>query len=300
MKVLCLGSLNLDYVYSVPHFVQMGETLACNTRNEFCGGKGLNQSIALAKAGAQVYHAGKIGPEGSVLRKALEDAGVNTDFLTTVPSPSGHAIIQVDSSGQNSIIIYGGANQQITPENVDQVLSHFSAGDILLLQNETSSRDYAIAAAAAKGMQVALNPSPIDENLKNSPELKRVHWFILNEIEGNELCGLTEPQAIVQRLNEMHPGSIIVLTQGRNGVLYYDGTQTLYQPIFRVPTVDTTAAGDTFTGFFLAGIASGDTPVKALRTASKASAIAVSKAGAAQSIPTLQQVIESPICETQI
>lgn len=293
MKILSLGSLNLDYVYSVEHFVNGGETIASLARNEFCGGKGLNQSIALARAGAEVYHAGCIGAEGIILKERLNESGVDTSLTKTIGSPTGHAIIQVDPNGQNCIIIHGGANQQITESDVDRFLVNFEAGDILLLQNETSARDYAITKAAEKGMLVALNPSPMDESLKNSPALKYVHWFILNEIEGHDLSGETAPDSICHKMHTLYPDCIIVLTLGSNGVYYHDGNNTYSHGIFRVPVVDTTAAGDTFAGYFLACIAAGKSPKDALAISSKASAIAVSRHGASDSIPTMNEVISS-------
>ena len=130
MKVLNFGSLNLDYVYSVDHMVTPGETLASYGMSVFCGGKGLNQSIALAKAGVSVYHAGMVGEEGGALLEACKEGGVKTDFIKTIPGKSGHTIIQVDKEGQNCILLFGGANRSITKEYVDEVLSHFEKGEI--------------------------------------------------------------------------------------------------------------------------------------------------------------------------
>ena len=144
MKVLNFGSLNLDYVYSVDHMVAPGETLASSGMNTFCGGKGLNQSIALAKAGVDVYHAGMIGEEGDILLKACKEGGVNADYIKSIPGKSGHTIIQVDKNGQNCILLYGGANRSITKEYVDEVLAHFEKGDILLLQKAIYMLDYII------------------------------------------------------------------------------------------------------------------------------------------------------------
>lgn len=295
MKILSLGSLNLDYVYAIPHFVKAGETLASTTRNIFCGGKGLNQSIALARAGAQVYHAGKIGSDGIVLREQLTKSGVDTSFIHVVHVPTGHAIIQVDPSGQNCIIIYGGANQSISHEDIDAVLENFDSGDILLLQNEISSRDYAIKSASEKGMLVALNPSPMDQSLKSSAALQLVHWFILNEIEGHGLTGEILPENICHKMRTIYHNSIIVLTLGSNGVMYYDGNKTYSHGIYQVDTVDTTAAGDTFAGYFLACTAAGYAPEECLQIACKASAIAVSKPGASDSIPTMEEVINTQL-----
>lgn len=290
MKILNLGSMNLDYVYTVAHFVRSGETIASMSRQEFCGGKGLNQSVALARAGANVFHAGCIGPEGIVLLDRLTENGVNISLVKQINEPTGHAVIQVDPSGQNCIIIYGGANQAITQDDVDRMLERFDAGDILLLQNETSCRDYAICKAAEKGLLVALNPSPIDDSLIKSSALQHVHWFILNEIEGHSLTGENDPEQICKALRGKYPGCRVVLTLGSDGSMYDDGHTFCHQRIFPVPVVDTTAAGDTFAGYFLARIAAGNTPAECLRIASMASAIAVSRPGASDSIPTLTEL----------
>lgn len=291
MKILSLGSLNLDHVYAVDHFVRAGETIASTKMENFCGGKGLNQSIALSRGGAQVFHAGRVGADGEVLRERLAQSGVDTAYTVVDPTvPTGHAIIQVEPKGQNCIIIFGGANQTIDPPFIDDVVSQFEQGDIALFQNEISNLDYAIERAAKQGMQVALNPSPINEALRNSPSLKYVKWFILNEIEGYELSGEKEPQAICEALHKKYPGSIVVLTLGKQGVLYSDGTTTARHGIYNVPVVDTTAAGDTFAGFFLACTARGLSVERTLELASKASSLAVSRPGASDSIPTIEEV----------
>ena len=292
MKVLSLGSLNLDYVYAVDHFVQAGETLAASDRSIHRGGKGLNQSVALAQAGAETYHAGRIGTDGIMLKDWLVAKGADVSFLETdTDIPTGHAIIQVVPSGQNSIIILAGTNGSITEEYVDRVLAHFEPGDLLLMQNETSCRDYAIEQAAKKGLKVALNPSPMTDELAKSTALQYVSYFILNEIEGKAVTGETDPDEICKTMKERYPDGTVVLTLGSDGVVYFDGTQRLSHGIYPVKAVDTTAAGDTFTGFFLATLAAGESPKVALQRASKASAIAVTRPGASDSIPTLEEVL---------
>lgn len=290
VKILNIGSLNLDYTYAVPHFVTEGETLAALDWQEHCGGKGLNQSIAAARAGAEVFHAGKIGAEGGSLKALLQESGADVSFVDTCPVPTGHAVIQVNPGGQNCILIFGGANRQITEADVTGYLTHFSAGDILLVQNETSSVDAAITAAAARGMTVALNPSPISPDLLHSPALALVDFFILNEGEGLALTGQREPEEICRSLRQTYPRCQVMLTLGAEGSIFYDGSVFLRQPAFRVHAVDTTGAGDTFTGYFLSGIASGMDMAENLRRASMASALAVGKPGAAASIPTLSEV----------
>lgn len=289
MKILNFGSLNLDFVYRVPHFVRAGETLSSTAYQQFCGGKGLNQSVALSLAGAEVYHAGVIGKGGEILKETLEKYGVNTDLITAKECMNGHAVIQVDEEGQNCIMLYGGSNQSITEDYVDRVLSNFSAGDILVLQNEINKLDYTISSAWKRGIKIALNPSPIDKKLFDLP-LKYIHWFLLNEIEGSELSGEKESTSIVNALVSHYPDSAFVLTLGKDGVLYKDAQQLEKHSIYQVSVKDTTAAGDTFTGYFIACIAQGLSVGEALEKASVASSIAVSRYGAAVSIPSRSEV----------
>lgn len=292
MNICNLGSLNIDYVYAVDHFVQPGETLAAAHRAQFAGGKGLNQSIALAKAGAPVFHAGRIGPEGGFLVEALSQAGADTSLIETAAVPTGHAVIQVDEGGQNCILLFGGANQTLDERFLDRVLAPFQPGDILLLQNEVNLLPRIIEKAYEKGLRIALNPSPIDDSLLRLP-LHKIRWLILNEIEGRALTGRTDPEEIVSALLERAPESGVMLTLGHDGALYGENGLRLRQPIFPVKAVDTTAAGDTFTGYFLAGILQGLPMEEVLRRASRASSIAVSRQGAAPSIPTLEEVLSA-------
>lgn len=289
-KILNFGSLNLDYVYSVDRIVTQGETISSNTMNIFCGGKGLNQSCAAARAGAEVYHAGMYGADdGKMLMDALNMANVKTQYVKALDGPSGHAIIQVDSKGQNCIIICGGANVKLTEEYADEVLDNFGNGDILLLQNEINQIPYIMKKARERGMKIAFNPSPINEKIAQYP-LELVDIFILNEVEGAELSGESEPEKICDKLLQRFPNAEIVLTLGKNGCIYCSRDIRITQKAFAVKAVDTTAAGDTFTGYYLAAAVLGFDHKKALERASAASAIAVTKNGACNSIPDKGQV----------
>lgn len=290
MKVLNFGSLNLDYVYSVDHMVAEGETLAAGGMNTFCGGKGLNQSIALAKAGVPVYHAGLIGEEGKSLLDACRENGVHTDFIREIPGKSGHTIIQVDKSGQNCILLYGGANRSMTREFIDEVLSRFEKGDYLLLQNEVNLVDYMVDQAYQKGMEIILNPSPFDRNLE-ACDLSKISLFLMNEIEGWQITGEKEPERILEKLRELYPKAKTVLTLGGDGSVYQDQEHQYRQGIFPVETRDTTAAGDTFTGYFISSMIQHMPAPAGLETAAKAAAIAVSRDGATASIPTREEVM---------
>lgn len=291
MKILSLGSLNIDLVYSVSHINLEGETISAREREYEQGGKGLNQSIALAQAGAKVFMSGCVGHDGDDLIKTLQMSGVDTRFIQTVDEPSGHAIIQLADSGANSIIIYGGANVMITPRMIDETLAHFTAGDYILLQNEISCVDYAIRAAKERGLKVAFNPSPISEGLPAYP-LHLVDIFILNELEGQTLSGNSSTAGgdILAALVDRFPEAVIVLTLGEKGAMYHDSGHDFTCPAHKVPVVDTTGAGDTFCGYFLACTMNGMGPQEALETATRASALAIGKKGAAVSIPSMAQV----------
>ena len=292
MRVLNIGSLNIDYVYSVDHIILPGETEATGSRNTFLGGKGMNQSCALAKAGVEVYHGGLIGEDGRMFLDACKEYGVNSQFIKVVDGPSGHTVIQIDKNAQNSILLYGGANQKLTTQYVDEVLSHFGSDDILLLQNEVNLLPYIVDKAYEKGMQIALNPSPFNTKL-DAVDMKKISIFLLNEVEGFQLTGEKETDAILAKLRSLFPHARILLTLGKDGAVYADEKQRVFQPIFQVKAVDTTAAGDTFTGYFLAGLADGLPMEEVLRISAKASSIAVTREGAVPSIPYRKEVLET-------
>ena len=292
MKVLNIGSMNLDLVYSVDHIVQPGETEASFSLDTFLGGKGLNQSMALAKAGVEVYQGGMIGEDGQVFLDACAQYGVKADYIRTVPGKSGHAVIQRDKNAQNCILLYGGANQMLTEAYVDEVLSNFSAGDILLLQNEVNMMPYIVEKAYEKGMQIALNPSSFNEKLVEV-DMSKISIFLLNEVEGNQVTGLTDPDEIIAEMLRRFPNAKIVLTLGKDGAVYADAGQKHFQPVFKVQAVDTTAAGDTFTGYFLTGLLDGMPVPEILKMSAKASSIAVTREGAVPSIPYRSELLEA-------
>ena len=291
MKIYNLGSLNIDYVYRVPRFVQAGETLASSNMEVFPGGKGLNQSIALARAGAEVVHGGIIGRDGAFLETLLTQNGV-VSRIETRELPTGHAIIQVDNDGHNCILLFGGANQTVDEAYARRFLHDAIPRDILLLQNEVSNLPAILAVAAEKGLDIAFNPSPFDEKVLDLP-LEQVKWWLCNEIEGEALFGSSNPETIAANFCAQYPHSNLVLTLGSRGSLFANAEGIYYQPAIQTNVVDTTAAGDTFTGYFLHEVISGAHAKKALQVASTAASIAVSRKGASISIPTK---IEVEIC----
>ena len=291
-KILNFGSLNIDYVYSLDHIVAPGETQASLGYQVFEGGKGLNQSVALARSGGQVFHAGRIGKEGIFLKDALAASGVDCRYLQTDDGANGHAIIQRSATGENCIILYPGANHTITENMIDQVLSQFSSGDILVCQNEISCMAYLIDAAFQKGMLIAWNPSPVTDIVKNI-DFHKITWLIINEIEGQVITGQSQPEQILHALRQQYPDLRVVLTLGEAGSVYQDAEITLQQQRYSVPVKDTTAAGDTFLGYFVSEVAGGGNIADALRLASMAAAIAVSREGAMPSVPHRTEVEEA-------
>lgn len=289
MRVLNYGSLNYDYVYAVDHMAQAGETLSSASMETHLGGKGLNQSIALARAGAEVYHAGMVGEDGRGLVAVCGECGVNTDYISLHEGRSGHAIIQINAQGENCILLFQGANGKNSSEKIREVLSCFDRGDILLMQNEVNLPEEMIEAAFERGMRIVLNPSPMDERILGC-SLDKVSLFLLNEVEGRQLTGETQAQSIAEKLREMYPRAEIVLTAGKQGCIYSGKKGSFSCASFSVNAVDTTAAGDTFTGYYIASMLQGREVEDCLRRACAAAAIAVTRKGAVPSIPRKEEV----------
>ena len=290
MKVLNFGSLNIDTVFTVPHVAAPGKSLSVPDPEIHAGGKGLNQSIAAARAGAQVFHAGCVGNDGDFLLRLLAQDGIDTSLVRKNPSSrSGGAIIQVEPDGRNTMLIYGGANRQISEEQMQTVLRFFTAGDILMLQNETNLTASILNYAAQKGMRIVYNPSPVTKELFAIP-YSLVDLLIVNEDEAAALTnGIFPPEESLLRLRRQCPNTI-VLTLGQRGAYALSANETYYQPVFPVEAVDTTGAGDTFAGYLVASLARGDTLPFAMRIAAAASALAVTRHGAAVSIPKRSDV----------
>jgi len=288
-RIFNLGSINIDHVYRVPHFVRPGETLAASSYLRGAGGKGFNQSIALARAGAAVCHVGATGPDAGWLRSRLQDEGVDIRHLAVSDEPTGHAVIQVSDSGENSIVLHGGANRAVSPQAVRTTLSAALRGEWFLCQNATSSVPEALRIAKAAGLHVCFNPAPMSPDVASYP-LDCVDWLIVNETEGKELSGEDRPDRIVSQLRERWAGTSILLTLGGEGALCSGASGTVRIPAPRVIPIDTTAAGDTFVGYFLGTLAAGGMLNGSLGTAIEAAAITVTRPGAADSIPLRSEI----------
>ena len=294
MKILNIGSLNYDYVYSVNHIVNPGETVSSTNMETFCGGKGLNQSVALARAGEKVYHAGMIGTEGELLLDTCRENNIDITYIKSIEGKSGHTIIQVDENGQNCILLYGGSNRSLTKDYVDSVLNCFEKGDWILLQNEVNLLSYIIDKAYEKGLKIALNPSPYNKAVIEC-DLSKISLFLLNEIEGEQITGKSATKEILDYMIEHYEEAQVVITLGSEGVMYRDKNMECFHGIYKVNVVDTTAAGDTFTGYFIYSIIHNVSIKEALELSSKASAIAVSRSGATASIPYMKEVLETKL-----
>jgi ribokinase len=290
IDVLNIGSINIDSVFRVHRIARPGETIASHSLSTFAGGKGANQSVALARAGVRVAHAGRIGEDGRWVLDLLAGQGVDVSRVHVGKNPTGQAIIQVDDAGQNAIVVSPGANQEISPDDVDGWLQDCRPGTWLLLQNETSGIEHAIRRAKKSGMLVAFNPAPADKCVLND-RLDQVDLLCLNEIEGQALSGQSEPDAILAAIGERLPRCEIVLTLGAQGAIVLGPQMYLRQAARMVEVIDATAAGDTFLGYYLAGRIRSVSPPERLELACQAATICVTRPGALESIPALQEVV---------
>jgi len=289
MNILNFGSLNIDHVYTVRHIVKPGETIAADAYAFFAGGKGANQSVAIARAGGKVMHVGRVGPEGQWMLEAMKEDGVDVSMVMTSAAPGGHAVIQVDGGGQNAIVIHGGSNREIDTGHIDSALARGCAGDFVLLQNEINNIKYIMTKAADRGMQVCFNPAPMNKEVLGYP-LGRVGWFFVNETEAEMLCGAADPDTIIDEMLRRYPAAHVIVTLGARGALYGSAEARERIEGRKVKARDTTAAGDTFIGYFLASIQAGRKVREALETANAAAALSVMTAGAQTSIPRMADV----------
>ena len=285
MIVYNLGSINIDQVYTVPHFPQAGETLATLSYMRALGGKGANQSIALAQAGAQVTHIGAIHPADNWLITEMQSYGVDCSAVQHSEAATGHAIVAVNTAGENQILLHAGANAAIDIPAAITLLDQASHEDWALLQNETNGAADFVAAAKAKGVKIAYSAAPFDANVALAL-LPDLDLLVVNEGEAAALAAATNTAP--DQLGVPH----LVITKGAEGATYYDGTCVLTQQAFPVEAIDTTGAGDCFYGYFLAALIAHEPIERALQQATAASALQVTKAGAAEAIPSKADVLE--------
>ena len=286
MKILNFGSINKDFFYSVNDFVRPGETISSNGYDIKIGGKGLNQSVGISKAGVKVYHAGIINKDDTFIIDKLKSWKINCDNILLSDNPTGHAIIQVNKKGENSIIIHGGANHDFNLKSIKSILSKFETGDVLLLQNEINNIDEIIDRAHYKKMKIIFNPAPFNNDILKY-DLNKVNTLILNQSEGEGLSNEKIPDKILKVLNNNFKNTEIILTLGEKGSLYSYKDELIKIRAHDVKTVDTTGAGDTFIGYYVAGFASKMNKKDNLKRASEAAALTTIKLGGAESIPSI-------------
>lgn len=282
-----LGSINLDHVYRVPHLVAPGETLASRAYRVGLGGKGANQSRAMALAGGEVTHWGRLGRQDAWAREILAEAGVDVASIALVDEPSGHAIIQVDDLGENAILLFAGANHGFQSEAIEALLDTARPGDWVLAQNECNGLAELMEGAQRRGLSIAFNPAPMSDSVASLP-LANCRLLFVNRGEAARLCDVeatSSAETLLDALAARLPDVETVLTLGGEGAWYQHGSKRLHQPALDVEPVDTTGAGDTFIGYYLAALQAGLPVVDCLSQATAAAALCVQHPGAADSIP---------------
>ncbi len=292
MAIYNLGSINADLLYSVAHLPARGETLAATGLRQGLGGKGANMSVAAARGAARVVHIGAVGPDGRWAKDLLTEYGVDTRHIETVSEVTGHAIILLDQAGENTIVIHPGANQAIPQHRIGLALAEASPGDFLLMQNETNGQAYSASIGADMGLRVAYAAAPFNVDAVLAV-LDKLDILVLNEVEAEQLTagiGKTPDALGVQD---------VVVTLGSQGCRWFQAKTGVVRtfPALPVTPVDTTGAGDTFTGYLLAGLDRKMPMEQAISLATKAAALMVTRVGTADVIPDLleiQQMVQPP------
>jgi ribokinase len=285
MTVWNLGSVNADLVYRLPHLPAPGETLAAKDHQKGLGGKGANMSVAVARAGSRVEHIGAIGADGHWMCDRLGEYGVGVAHLVEAGPVSGHAVIAVDEAGENQIILFPGSNQQIDAEGIEAALDGAEPGDIAVFQNETNAQERFADLAKARGLRVVYAAAPFSVEAVRAV-LDRIDILVMNAVEAAQL------EEALDLAPEVLPVRDVVITLGGDGCRWIrpetGEDRTLAAP--RVDVVDTTGAGDTFTGYLLAGLDQGMEMEPALTLAQKAGAVMVTRLGTADVIPDRTEI----------
>ena len=282
-----LGSINADFIYDVPRLPRPGETMPALAMRTGLGGKGANMSVAVARAGAPVRHIGAVGEDGRWAKDALSALGVDTAHVVTVDAPTGHAIVMIDPAGENAIVIFPGANRAQSIAKIDAALRTASPDDILLVQNETDGQDHALRTAREKGLTTLYAAAPFDEDAVLQA-LPMTDILVLNEIEMQQL-----EQALEKGPAQLGVQSVVV-TRGAKGARLWSelmGWSPVDIPSPKVDAIDTTGAGDTFTGYMVAALHSGMTIDQAVKQGVTAAALKVTRKGVADAIPSIEEVL---------
>lgn len=283
MAVWNLGSINIDVVYSVPHIPAPGETLAATDRQMFLGGKGANMSVAIARSGSRVNHIGAIGADGIWTGERLLEYGVDTQFIKVIAPQTSQAVIAVDAKGENAIILAPGASVEIPQHLLQNALSEASTGDWFITQNETNLQRTGVTLAKKMGLKVGYAAAPFDAD-RVAAVLEHLDFLILNAVEAQQLTDATgkTPDALGV--------ADVIVTLGGDGADWYGADGKQHFDALPVTPVDTTGAGDTFTGYVLGGLDQGMPMAQAIAMAIKAGALMVTRQGTADVIPDLAEV----------
>ena len=284
MTIYNLGSINYDYFYHLPNLLRAGETLAAHEYRRGMGGKGANMSVAASRGAARVMHIGLVGKDGLWAKNKLLEYGVDTRHIAS-GSTTGHAVIMIDPFGENSIVIHPGANREITKDQIGSALREASAGDILLMQNETNQQAYTAKLAKELGLKVIYAAAPFEAK-SVADILPYIDILVLNEIEAEQLESSSGQN--LQSLRLEH----IFVTLGSRGCKHFDKLKdkTAHFDAIPVEAVDTTGAGDTFTGYLVAGLDRGLSVEQSVLLATRASAIMVQRHGTSDVIPDLKDI----------
>ncbi len=296
-RISIAGSINIDLVVFAPHHPQIGETVLGSDFKTYPGGKGANQAVAAARAGAQTTMIGKVGrdPFGKLLLASLKQNNVETRWVSQAAgAPTGTALITVDEQGSNTIVVVAGSNGALKPTDLDSAARAIHASDLLVMQLEIPLETVVHAARLARqaGVQVLLNPAPAQP--LPAELLQLVDVLVVNEIEiaslSGQSCTTLSDYTAAARALPLPPSALIFITLGGQGAMAINGGQTIHLPAFNVPAVDTTAAGDAFVGSLATALAEKRPLMSALRRANAAGALAVTIAGAQPSLPYRSQI----------
>lgn len=293
-KIIVIGSINLDLVFHVEDIAKAQETIPSKSAQRFLGGKGLNQALALSKAYPDISLYAIVSINDKYLLEEIKALGIKEAMIESLPGETGMAFIQVDKTGQNCIVLHKGVNHSFEETRINRVLSECHEGDLIVLQNEINALKTIITLAKQKRLKIAFNPSPFDFTILDLP-LEDVDYLIFNEVEGQRLSHFKEPELILETLHKRYPNTVLVLTLGADGVMAQENETTTTMESHKVEVVDTTAAGDAFTGYFLAGVLKGLSVAEALEMGNAAGALSVTRQGASTSIPSLDEVLQAVI-----
>ena len=277
MTIYNLGSINIDHIYLMPHLVMPGETLAASDYQAALGGKGANQSIAIARAGSDVIHGGMINIADEDWLDSMAEAGVDIrHIIRSDDMPTGHAIVAVDEGkGENQIILSPSANAAIPNDLIGDLLKEAQPSDWALAQNETNQTTYFLKQAKAKGLKICYSAAPFVAEV-TAELLPIVDLLVVNEIEAKELS-----DHLGEDINVEH----LIITKGADGADYFHQGSHHHIPAVPANAVDTTGAGDTYLGYVLAGLDQRMAILDAMKLAAKAAAFQVERHGASDAIP---------------